>query len=173
MVYSIKRKDDGSFVAYMKGVLFSNDGISWYLPSPAEFKEISDLEVNGTLVFEKTDEIEDDSPRFSDLCGVPLLSLQDALLSAGLAFETTGSNLAISCKDNHKLEVLSYEDLMLIVFCPECKTGILNFISFLDATGVADDLFQPDCNYDEIWLPMDEETYRKTVEALSTVINVK
>ena len=173
MVYSIKKKDDGSFVAYMKGVLFSNDGNSWYLPSPAEFKEIGDLEVNGTLVFEKTDEIEDDSPKFSDLCGLPLLSLEEALLSAGLAFETEGNSLRISCIDDHELEVIRYSGLLLLVFCPECKTGILNFIYFLDILGVADDLFQPDCNYDEVWLPMNEETYQKTVEALSTVINVK
>lgn len=62
-------------------------------------------------------------------------------------------------------------DSFVIVYCPECKTGLLNMISFLDITGAGSELFQPDLNYDEMWLPLNEDLYKRTIDALSAVIS--
>ena len=75
-VYSIRRKDDSSFIAYMRGVRLSKDGDSWYLPRPDEFKDLCELEKSGLIFFEENKEIPDDSTSFSELLGIDLLSLK-------------------------------------------------------------------------------------------------
>jgi hypothetical protein len=171
LVYSIRRKDDSSFIAYMRGVRLSKDGDSWYLPRPDEFKDLCELEKSGLIFFEETAEVPDDSSRFSELLGIDLLSLEDAVSYAGLHVERTESTYEIKCKHNHELHCLMESDSTVIVYCPECKTGLLNMISFLDIAGVGTEFFQPDLNYDEMWLPLNEDLYKRTIDALSAVIS--
>ncbi len=171
LVYSIRREDDSSFIAYMRGVRLSKDGDSWYLPRPDEFKDLCELEKSGLIFFEENKEIPDDSTRFSELLGIDLFPLEDAVSYAGLHVERTERTYEIKCKHNHELHCLMESDSFVIVYCPECKTGLLNIISFLDITGAGTEFFQPDLNYDEMWLPLNEDLYGKTVEALSVLIS--
>ncbi|RAM60301.1 hypothetical protein DS67_01600 [Mesotoga sp. SC_4PWA21] len=155
----------------MRGVRLSKDGDSWYLPRPDEFKDLCELEKSGLIFFEENKEIPDDSTSFSELLGIDLLSLEDAVSYAGLHVERAERTYEIKCKQNHELHCLMESDPFLIVYCPECKTGLLNMISFLDITGAGSELFQPDVNYDEMWLPLNEDLYKRTIDALSVLIS--
>jgi hypothetical protein len=167
MVYKIVNSYTDETVLYVKGLEISTDGITWTLLTSEQSKIMDILETSPIYVQRDAPEIPDTRVSFKEYSQADVYSAQEAAEKAGFDCINVGDEFTFSCKCQSPLNILKYEDLAIFMYCPVCKSGIVNlFLLYILIEQYGTEIKDVDFDDVIIWSLVTEDNY----EAILTKI---